>query len=369
MAKSGAAKTPALSKPGPLAENAAPGPAAVEKPVAAISLSPLALDLLMPLHLRIAADGSIEGCGPTLAKLIPAARLIGRNFFATFTLKRPAGVLRMADLLPRAGQRLNLSFDDADGSRSFRGLALPFADGKGLLLNLTLGIGVIDAVQHFALNVGDFAPTDLTIEMLYLVEAKNAVMAEFDDLNRRLQEAKVMAERQALTDTLTGLKNRRALDLDFAWLSCGADPFCMMHLDLDFFKQVNDRYGHAAGDHVLRAVAQMLQDESRSGDTVARVGGDEFVLLMPGMTDRRVLDKVGRRIIDRVTQPIRFEEVECLISASIGVSISTSYPHPDAEIMAADADEALYASKRAGRGRIAFHHRDSESLVPEQKTA
>lgn len=333
-----------------------------------ISLSPQALDLLMPMYLRLAADGRIDGFGPTLAKVIPPARLTGRNFFATFSLKRPAGVLRMADLMARAGQRLNLTYTDADGPRGFRGLALPMGGG-GLLLNLSLGIGVTDAVRSFGLNVGDFSPTDLTIEMLYLVEAKNAVMSELDDLNLRLQEAKVRAERQALTDTLTGLKNRRALDAAIAGQTSGSGPFALMHLDLDYFKQVNDLHGHAAGDHVLRSVGQVLTDETRDGDVVARVGGDEFVLLFPGMTDVAVAERIARRIIDRVTQPIRFDEVECRISASIGVAMSVSYPHPDADRMAADADEALYASKRGGRGRVEFHRRAGDGPVPEQRTA
>ena len=352
--------------PGQKRQKLPPGVATPAAPV--ISLSAQALDLLMPMHLRLAADGLIEGFGPTLAKVIPPARLTGRSFFATFALKRPAGMLRMADLMARAGQRLNLTYADADGPRGFRGLALPMGEG-GLLLNLSLGIGVTDAVRSFGLNVGDFSPTDLTIEMLYLVEAKNAVMAELDDLNLRLQQAKLRAERQALTDTLTGLKNRRALDAAIAGQTSASLPFAMMHLDLDFFKQVNDLYGHAAGDHVLRAVGQILTDETRAGDTVARVGGDEFVLVFPGMTDESVAERFARRIIDRVTQPIRFDGVECRISASIGVTMSLSYRQPDAVKMSADADEALYASKRGGRGRVEFHRRTGDSLGPEQKTA
>ena len=331
-------------------------------------LSSAALDLLMPLHLRLAADGQIEGFGPTLAKLIPPTRLSGRNFFATFALKRPAGLLRMVDLMARAGQRLNLTYDDDDGPRSFRGLAVPRAEG-GLLLNLSLGIAVTDAVRHHGLDVGDFSATDLTIELLYLVEAKTAVMAELDDLALRLQEAKVRAERQALTDTLTGLKNRRALDSDFADLIASGKPFGLMHLDLDFFKQVNDLHGHAAGDQVLRVVARGLVDETRTGDTVVRVGGDEFVLLLPGMTDLASLGLLGRRIIDRVSRPIRHDAALCRVSASIGVALSTSYSQPQADEMAADADEALYVSKRSGRGRVEFHRRAGDSKDAEPKIA
>lgn len=334
----------------------------------AVSLSALAIDRLMPLNLRLSAAGTILGFGPTLAKLIPPAHLADRNFFETFVLKRPAGVVRMSDLAARAGQRLNLTYSDADGARAFRGLALPVAGG-GLLLNLSLGIGVIDAVRSYGLNVGDFSPTDLTIELLYLVEAKNAVMAELDDLNLRLQAAKVTAERQALTDTLTGLNNRRGLDAAIADLIGGEVDFGLIHLDLDFFKQVNDLHGHAAGDHVLRVVGIALSDTTRHGDTVARVGGDEFVLLLPGLTDVAALDMVAHTIIDRISQPIRYDTAECRISASVGVTMSVSYAHPDAGQMSADADEALYASKRGGRGRVEFHRRATDGTVSEQKRA
>lgn len=149
---------------------------------------------------------------------------------------------------------------------------VPTLDG-GAFLNLSFGIGVAEAVRRHALTVEDFAATDLTVEMLYLVEAKTAVMDELRNLNRRLQGAKVAAEEQALTDQLTGLRNRRALDLQMKALIRLGASFGLMHIDLDFFKQVNDTLGHAAGDHVLREVARVLTQETRATDMAARVGG------------------------------------------------------------------------------------------------
>jgi diguanylate cyclase (GGDEF)-like protein len=129
----------------------------------------------------------------------------------------------------------------------------------------------------------------------------------------------------------------------------------VMLLDLDYFKAVNDSLGHAAGDHVLRAVAQVLLQETRISDTVARVGGDEFVILLPGQTDVEVLTRAAQRIIASLQVPILFEGQPCEIGVSVGIALSTDYVDPDAERMLGDADQALYAAKRAGRARVEMY--------------
>lgn len=315
-----------------------------------ISLDLAAIDQLMPMHLCLSATGMVVSVGSTLAKLFPETTLLSLNFFELFEIRRPGGLSDMNALTKRAGTRLYLSPLGCQ-QPTMRGVALPRARGNGLLLNLSFGIGVIDAVRHHSLTDADFAPTDLTVELMYLVEAKSAVMDELRSLNLRLQGAKVAAEEQALTDTLTGLRNRRALDLDLALLARQAAPFCLMHIDLDYFKAVNDTLGHAAGDHVLRQVAQVLCAETRVGDTVARVGGDEFVLVMPGLVNVTMLQQIAQRIIARLMIPMEFEDKSCRIGASIGMTLSTLYSAPNPEQMISDADQALYASKRAGRAQ------------------
>ena len=307
------------------------------------------LDRLMPMHVHVSDLGRVTGYGPTLHKIAGGLHLIGQDFFAVFDVRRPAEVTSMAALANRLGDRLHLSLRGRPDTE-FRGLAVPDA-GAGLLLNLSFGIGVVDAVRAHALTDADFAPTDLTVEMLYLVEAKHAVLEEFRRLNTRLQGAKTEAEEQALTDTLTGLRNRRALDMSLAAACDGPQAFSLMHLDLDHFKAVNDTFGHAAGDHVLREVARVLRAETRAGDTVARVGGDEFVILLPQLTDAAILVQVADRIISRLAEPIPFEGRHCNIGASVGVTVSTDYASPEAERMQADADQALYSAKRGGRAR------------------
>jgi diguanylate cyclase (GGDEF)-like protein len=325
------------------------------------TLGAQALSRLMPLFLCLDAEGRITALGPTLAKLLPDSNPIGQRFDDLFDLKRPARRSDLQGLRAVVGERLHLAFRH-DPAITFRGLAMP-TEGGGLLVNLSFGIAVTDAVRRHGLTDADFSPTDLTVEMLYLVEAKSAVVGELRDLNLRLQGAKSAAEEQALTDTLTGLRNRRALDIALGELTRHGLAFGLMHIDLDFFKQVNDTLGHAAGDHVLRSVAQTLTLETRSSDTVTRVGGDEFVVILPGMSDTARLGQVARRIIEHLTQPIEFEGHYCRISASVGVTVSTFYPHPQPDRMLSDADDALYASKRAGRGRAQFFTPPPDSLL------
>lgn len=331
-----------------------------------------ALAALMPMHLLLGADGGIEAHGATVARLFDGAGLAGRSFFDLFSLRRPSGLTSIAALRARMGQRLHLAPHHRPAS-VLRGLAVPLADRRRLLLNLSFGIGLIDAVQDHALTDADFAPTDLAVELLYVVEAKSAVMQELKDLNLRLQGAKTAAEEQALTDTLTGLRNRRALAAELERALQQRQDFGLMHIDLDHFKAVNDTHGHAAGDRLLRAVAQVLRSETRAGDTVARIGGDEFVIVLPELADARHLLQIARRINDRLALPPDCGGLAlppdggglslppgggglaCRVTASIGLTVSSAYASPTADDLLNDADRALYAAKGAGRACARVH--------------
>ncbi|WP_308443341.1 MULTISPECIES: GGDEF domain-containing protein [Roseobacter] len=227
---------------------------------------------------------------------------------------------------------------------------MPGPDAGQMVVNLSLGISIIDAVSDHNLTAADFAATDLTVEMLYLVEAKSAAMEASRRLNERLQVARVEAEELALTDTLTGLKNRRAVDQELSTVLNLGTPFALMHIDLDFFKAVNDTLGHAAGDYVLQRVAGIMNNETRKVDVVARVGGDEFVILIKGTEEHAHIERIADRIITKLQSPIFFENEVCQISGSIGTVVAGDYSEPTADVLLGDADAALYAAKHAGRG-------------------
>lgn len=329
-----------------------------------LSLAMAGLAQMMPMYLWLSPTGVIRAAGPTLCKVLgrdPA----GQGLFDHFAIRRPADIVPGGDFGRLAGCRVQMQLHHPPATL-LRGLAVPLADDAGLLFNLSFGIGVAEAVRTHALTDSDFAPTDLAVEMLYMAEANSAVMQELHGLNRRLQRAKVAAEQQALTDTLTGLANRRAVEQAVDRLLQTGTDFGLAQVDLDFFKQVNDTLGHAAGDHVLHEVARVLCDETRTGDVVARVGGDEFVLIFPGVSRIDGIAAIADRIIARLSRPIPYAGRECRVSASIGMTLSRLYPQPRLEQMLGDADLALYVSKSNGRGRAtAFSSlMTTETLAP-----
>lgn len=360
----------------------------------AVALEAADLGRLMPMHLHLSPSGHILAAGPTLTRLCcgvgpagaatpghaaggdsgpapvnapmiapghdhpGAGSILGLRFLELFAISKPQRVEGMAALGRLGGQRLHLLLRRPPHT-ALRGIAVPLAGGAGMIVNLSFGIAAAEAVRKHALTHADFAPTDLTVELLYLTEVKAAVMAELAALNLRLREARAAAETQALSDALTGLANRRALDLALAQAAAaaagGGAGFALLHLDLDLFKAVNDSHGHAAGDRVLIHVATVLQCVLRRNDVAARVGGDEFVLILRAMTDREAIAQLAARLIAGIEAPVPFEGVVCRVSASIGVTLSGFYDRPDPDRMLSDADSALYASKRQGRARCSFH--------------
>ncbi len=323
------------------------------------------LDTLCPMHAVLDRTGHIVHAGPTLCKLSPGCAASGRRFSELFQIRRPRIDGSMAALRAHAGEKLHLQIRGAVRT-DLKGVLTPLPEygspeaggmgpAGGAVVNLSFGISVVDAVRAFELTSADFAATDLTIEMLYLVEAKTAAMEASRMLNLRLQGAMIAAEEKAYTDQLTGLKNRHAAEYLLQRLLDSEQDFALMHLDLDFFKAVNDTMGHAAGDHVLREVARLMVEETRSGDTVARVGGDEFLLIFTRLTDTQCMQDIAARLIARLEAPIAFNDQMCRISASAGSVLSCDYAYPVRERMMEDTDIALYAAKQDGRGRhVAF---------------
>ncbi len=212
-----------------------------------------------------------------------------------------------------------------------------------LLMWVTLGIAVFvwstDPVKaEIFVGVG-VSVTVTTIIVVLLAERLNAVIEQLASA--------------AATDYLTGLLNRRAFDEEFRHQVERAErsglPLTLAMLDIDRFKQVNDRLGHAAGDRALQSFAALLKRELRGGDTLARVGGEEFAVVLFGIElDEAIAftQRIGARICE-----LHDDELPGL-SASAGLA-SLSEDAPDPETILVLADRALYAAKDAGRRRVA----------------
>lgn len=169
---------------------------------------------------------------------------------------------------------------------------------------------------------------------------------------------------QALNDSLTGLPNRFLLEdrirQSIARHPREPAPFALLFIDLDDFKEVNDRLGHDAGDEVLKQVATRLSANTRPMDTVARLGGDEFVVLLQGVAELDQAHQVARKLVNAINAPIDFQGEACQVGASIGVS---RYPADalDLQALMSRADAAMYRAKRAGGNRF-----DDNGEPPDQ---
>jgi len=171
-------------------------------------------------------------------------------------------------------------------------------------------------------------------------------------------------EEMASHDALTGLPNRRwfiaALDREIARYRRTGEPFAVLYLDLDNFKDVNDSLGHPAGDRLLLAVAQRLTASVREIDTVARFGGDEFAAIQSNVRDPAHAQILAEKIVRALGEPFVLDGSEIQSGASLGVAMYGP-ESPDAESLLAHADVALYLAKTEGRGTYRFYTETMET--------
>lgn len=196
------------------------------------------------------------------------------------------------------------------------------------------------------------------------------VRTRLQQTNAALQEeiarsAELQAEllRQATTDPLTGLPNRREFERCFARDAARADrdasPLCVAVFDLDHFKSINDQYGHGAGDEVLRRVAQLARDCFRSVDSVGRIGGEEFAVLLPGATAQDAA-AVAQRFVDRLGGT-RVERGDFAIRVTATVGVAERLPGESTlDTLLQRADAALYEGKHAGRNCVVLARHTAE---------
>lgn len=200
----------------------------------------------------------------------------------------------------------------------------------------------------------EMAPTPAELQ-LFAVCANLAGVA----MERRASEEKIRF--LAHYDGLTSLPNRflfrEYLDLALRNAKRHDNKFALFFLDLDKFKAINDELGHDAGDHVLREIARRLRGVLRHTDKIARMGGDEFYVLIEELSDGRYASEVARKLLQEAARPVRFGTRSCEVSASIGISV---YPDDgqDAATLLKNADAAMYRTKDFGKNGYRFYSDD-----------
>ncbi|MCA0012154.1 EAL domain-containing protein [Mesorhizobium sp. B292B1B] len=213
------------------------------------------------------------------------------------------------------------------------------------------------------------AEWDVTADVALTLELERAKnLAETK--NAELEAATARNEHTALHDSLTGLPNRRhldtVLDRQAATVSTAGSGAALLHLDLDRFKQINDTLGHAVGDAVLIHTAKVLTSTVGSADFVARVGGDEFVVVCSRDISMEQLKQLANRIIQRLRQPVPYNDHQCRIGVSIGIAVDGGRPIDGPRLMV-NADIALYRAKGRGRNRYEFFTEDLQSEIVRTK--
>ncbi len=289
---------------------------------AAIAIGASAVALLIFFWLRSAAASSARQW-QMAAALVMGAAICGMHYTGMAAAAFPEG-------------SICLSADQLHGE----GLGLLVSVAASTLLTLTMFTSWIDA----------------------RMQTKTAKLAA------SLQSANTELQQLAFRDALTGLPNRLLFDdrVGSAVERCTRDgsTLAVLFVDLDGFKPVNDSFGHGLGDEVLREMAQRIAAQARATDTVARVGGDEFVLLLEGSPDTTAAAQLAQRIIDALNMPVACGAHEIRLSCSVGVAM---YPSdgPREQLMA-HADAAMYAAKRTGGATYAFFESHMNAGVREQ---
>jgi len=209
-----------------------------------------------------------------------------------------------------------------------------------------------------------WTPAHALVVLIFVLTGTLVVLGWVVALRRRLagrttllRESEERFRHMALHDALTGLATRLLLldRLNVALESARRHHtgLAALMLDLDRFKEINDTYGHSAGDEVLRVTANRIMQAVRREDTVARLGGDEFVVVLPDLTDSLVVERIAARIVVAVAAPIPYGPHELLVSVSVGVCLVSS-GQLDPDQLLRNADTALYRAKVDGRNRFEF---------------
>ncbi len=255
---------------------------------------------------------------------------------------------------------LDVILDDLDGFAVCRWLKMHSETRDTPIIMLTARSDIKDRVEGLNIGADDYlskpvVPDELEARIFAALRTRNAQL-ELRQRNSELETMLHHVEAMAITDPLTGLYNRRRLDdvLKREWAVCQRyknNLSCIM-LDVDHFKKINDQHGHAAGDDVLKQLANSVRSGLREVDLAARFGGEEFVILLP-QTDKEGALILAERLRKSIAQdPIQAGEKQLEVTASFGVASNRDVVDGDPEDLLRGADIALYHAKRSGRNQV-----------------
>ena len=287
------------------------------------------------LHLLLRVHGTRRPAYQAVAALVMAVAICGMHYTGMAAARFPEGAVC-------------LSANGLGGP----GLTAMIVGATAMLLVSTLFTSILDA---------------------RLQTTARRLTRSLQESNAKLKAANAALQKQAFADALTGLPNRllfedrlihALLRLERANHHRTTERLGVLFVDLDGFKPINDSFGHAAGDAILQNAAQRLRHEARESDTVARVGGDEFLVLLEDVGSAADCMGVASRILASLAQPFDLSGKQVQISCSIGVVVHPD--HGERDKLVANADAAMYAAKRAGGNGYAMFEAHMNSDATEQ---
>src|SRR6187402_152043 len=281
--------------------------------------------------------------------------------------------LRLAREKPPDLVLLDVVMPDIDGFAVCRWLKVN-ADTRDIpVIMLTVRTAVADRIAGLNIGADDYLakPFD-NQELEARIYAALRVKAAHSDLRARNQQLETMlhsVEALAITDSLTGLFNRRrfadVLKREFAVTRRYRNTLSCLIVDIDHFKQINDRFGHDAGDQVLKEVARRIVGSLREVDLAARYGGEEFAILLPH-TSKKDAKIVAERLLGNLRkQQFNFGNELVRITASVGCAGNTDVASGQAEDLVKAADLALYEAKNSGRNMVAVYRSPADDAVSD----
>ncbi len=263
--------------------------------------------------------------------------------------------------------RTNYMFDDlhfswaASGDPDYSSQSLETADGR------STGYMVWHPHHPGATMLSRLIPVLSAVIVLALC-AIAFFLALYHHRTKELEASEEQIRHMALHDPLTGLPNRNYfneyVDVELAKGASGTSA--LLFLDLDRFKQVNDTLGHPSGDALIREFGERLKAIVRQGDVVARVGGDEFTVMLRGKASLKEVDGICQRIVDSARRPFLLGGQEVFVGVSIGAALAPQ-DGLDRVSLLRKADVALYFSKKSGRSRYSFFSEDMDQLLSRRQ--